>query len=81
MNFCDIYVLYRIVCFKLNSIGHVIAIYIGHIEYTDRSLTWGSVLSTSAKSMWRNDIKCKNMFMFPKKKIARKGLTATAILQ
>ena len=27
--------------------------------------------------MWRNDIKCKYIFMFPQKNLARKGLTLT----
>ena len=31
-------------------------------------------LSTCFKSMWRNGIRCKYMFMFPQKKIARKGI-------
>ena len=46
---------------------------IDYIGYVGPSLTWGSVLSTRVKSMWRNDIKCKYMFMFPKKNLARKG--------
>ena len=45
------------------------------IEYVGPSLTLGSVLSTCVKSVWRNDIKYKYMFMFPQKKIACKGLT------
>ena len=45
-----------------------------YIEYTGPSLTWGRILSTCVKSMWRNDIKCKYMFMFPLKNLARKGL-------
>ena len=44
------------------------------IEYVGPSRTWGSVLSTCVKSMWRNDIKCKYMFMLPLKILARKGL-------
>ena len=32
---------------------------IDYIEYVGPSLTWGSVLSTCVKSMWRNDIKRK----------------------
>ena len=47
---------------------------IDYIEYVGPSLTWASVLSTCVKSMWGNDIKCKYMFMFPQKKLARKGL-------
>ena len=47
---------------------------IDYIEYVGPSLTWGSVLSTSAKSMWRNDIKRKYMFMFPQNNLAHKGL-------
>ena len=46
---------------------------IDYIEYTGPSLTWGRILSTCVKSMWRNDIKCKYMFMFPLKNFARKG--------
>ena len=45
---------------------------IDYIEYVGPSLTWGSVISTCVKSMWRNDIKCKYMFMFPQKNLARK---------
>ena len=37
-------------------------------------LTWGRILSTCVSSMWSNDIKCKYMFMFPLKNLARKGL-------
>ena len=33
---------------------------------------------TCVKSMWRNDIKCKYMFMFPLKNLACKGLTMHA---
>ena len=47
---------------------------IDYIEYVGPSLTWGSILSTCIKSMWRNDIKSKYMFMFPLKNSARKGL-------
>ena len=47
---------------------------IDYIEYVGPSLTWGSVQSTCVKSMWRNDIKCKYMFMLPQKQFARKGL-------
>ena len=50
---------------------------IDYIEYVGPSLTWRSVLSTCVKSMWRNDIKCKYMFMFPQKKLARKGLISS----
>ena len=49
---------------------------IDYIEYVGPSLTWGSILSTCVKSMWRNDIKCKCMFMFPQKNLAHKGLTS-----
>ena len=31
--------------------------------------------------MWGNDIKCKYMFMFPQKNLARKGLIKTVQLQ
>ena len=48
---------------------------IDFIGYTYPSLTWGRILSTCVKSMWRNDIKYKYMFMFPLKNLACKGLT------
>ena len=47
---------------------------IDYIEYVRPSLAWGRILSTCVISMWRNDIKCKFMFMFPLKNVARKGL-------
>ena len=47
---------------------------IDYIEYVAPSLTWGRILSTCVISMWINDTKCKYMFMFPLKKLARKGL-------
>ena len=47
---------------------------IDYIEYVGPSLTWGWISSTCVKSMWRNDIKCKYMLLFPHKKLARKGL-------
>ena len=39
------------------------------------SLTRGGISSTYVLLVWRNDIKCKYMFMFPLKNLARKGLT------
>ena len=48
---------------------------IDYIEYVARSLTWRRILSTCVISMWMNDTKCKYMFMFPLKNLARKGLT------
>ena len=48
---------------------------IDYVEYVGSCLTWGRILSTCVISMWSNDIKCKYMFMFPLKKLARKGLT------
>ena len=47
---------------------------IDYIEYLGPSLAWGSILSTRVISMWRNDTKCKYMFMFSLKNLARKGL-------
>ena len=44
------------------------------MECVRPSLTWLRILSTCVKSMWRNDIKCKYMFMFPRKNLACKGL-------
>ena len=43
-------------------------------------LTWGSVLSTCVKSMWRNDMKCKYMFMLPQKNLTSKGLKSSRYL-
>ena len=50
---------------------------IDYMEYVGPFLTWGSVLSTSVKSMWRDDLKYKYMFMFPQKSFTRKGLIVT----
>ena len=47
---------------------------IDYVEYIGPGLTWGRIFRTCVKSMWRNDIKCKYMFMFPQKNLARKGL-------
>ena len=47
---------------------------IDYIEYVGPSLTWRSVLSSCGKSIWRNDIKYKQMFMFHQTNLARKGL-------
>ena len=47
---------------------------IDYVEYLGPGLTWGRILSTYIVSMWRNDIKCNYMFMFPLKNLARKGL-------
>ena len=47
---------------------------IDYVEYVAAGLTWGRILSTCVISMWSNDIKCKYMFMFPLKNLARKGL-------
>ena len=48
---------------------------IDYVECVGPSLTWGSILSTCIISMWSNGIKCKYMFMFPLKNLARKGLS------
>ena len=48
---------------------------IGYVEYVGPGLTWGRILSTCVISIWSYDIKCKYMFMFPLKNLARKGLT------
>ena len=48
---------------------------IDYIEYVGPSRIRGSVLSTCVKSMWSNGIKCKYMFMFYPKNLARKGLS------
>ena len=48
---------------------------IDYVEYVGPGLTLGGILSTCVISMWSNDIKCKYMFMFPLKNLARKGLS------
>ena len=37
--------------------------------------TWGRILGTCVISVWRNDIKCKYIFMFTLKNLVPKGLT------
>ena len=49
------------------------------IGYVDPSLTWGRIFSTCVKSMWRNDIKSKYMFMFPQNKLACKWLSTATL--
>ena len=41
---------------------------------------WGGILSTCVISMWRNDTKCKYMFMFPLKYLACKGLISKLLM-
>ena len=48
---------------------------IDYVEYVGPGHTWGRILCTCVISMWSNDIKCKYMFLFPLKNLARKGLT------
>ena len=48
---------------------------IDYVRYVGPGLTWGRILSTSVKSMWSTDIKCKYIFMFPLQNLARKELT------
>ena len=50
--------------------------YVGHVC---PGLTWGRILSTCVISMWSNDTKCKYMFMFPLKHLARKELIKTIL--
>ena len=40
------------------------------------SLVWGRISTTCVLSMWKNDTKCKYMFMSPHKNLARKGLNS-----
>ena len=47
---------------------------IDYVEQASSCLTWGIISTSCVMSMWRNDIKCKYMFLFPLKKLARKGL-------
>ena len=57
----------------LTSPGHQQPWY-DYVEYVGPGLTWGQILRTCVISMWSNDIKCKCMFMFHLKNLARKGL-------
>ena len=52
---------------------------VDYAEYVGPGLTWGRILSTCVISMWSNEIKCKYMFMFPLRKLARKGLNKNGI--
>ena len=54
---------------------------IDYVEYVGPSPSWGSELSTCVKSMWRNDIKCKHIFMFLQKSLAREGLRGVDRIQ
>ena len=38
------------------------------------------ILSTCVITMWMNDTKCKYIFMFPLKNLARKGLTSDTVI-
>ena len=49
------------------------------VEYVSPCLTWGRILSTCVISMWSNDLKCKYIFMFPLKNLARKGLICQSL--
>ena len=53
---------------------------IDYIEYVGPCLTRGMISTTWVKSVWRNDIKCKYMFMLPVKNLARKGLIKPIML-
>ena len=43
-----------------------------YVEYVGPGLTRGRILRTYVMSMWRNDIKCKYMLIFPLQNLARK---------
>ena len=47
---------------------------IDYVEYVGPGLTWGRILRTCVILMWSNDIKCKYVFMFTLKSLARKEL-------
>ena len=49
-----------------------------YVESAGPCLTQGGISITCVSLMWRNDIKCKYMFMLSLKKLARKGLKSTA---
>ena len=44
------------------------------IDQVSPCLTWGRISTTCVISVWRIDIKCKCMFMFPLENLACKGL-------
>ena len=58
----------------LMSPGQISSHDIDYVEYVGPCLTWGRILSTCVISIWSNDIKCKYMFVFPLKNLARKEL-------
>ena len=47
---------------------------IDYVEYVGPGRTWERISSFCIISMWSNAIKCKYMFMFPLKNLARQGL-------
>ena len=49
------------------------------MEYVCHYFTLGRISNTCLISMWRNETKCKHMFMFPLKNLAHKGLLLICI--
>ena len=47
---------------------------VDHVDYVGSCLIWGRISTTCVVSMWRNDIKCEYMFIFPLKNLACKGM-------
>ena len=58
-------------------IARTLAPMISTIDYASVGpcLTWGRISTTCVMSMWKNDIKCKYMFMLPLNNVAHKGLS------
>ena len=46
---------------------------IDFVEWARSCLTWGMLSTACVMSIWRNDIKCKYMLLFPLKNLAHKG--------
>ena len=59
---------------------YVISHDIDYVVYVGPGLTRGRILSTCVISMGSNDIKCKYMFIFPVKNLARKELMYISIV-
>ena len=45
---------------------------IDYVESVSSCLTWGRISTICVMSVWINDVRCKYMFMFPLKNLARK---------
>ena len=64
----------RSISWLLMSLGHQQSWYWLYSIYGGPYLIWGTVLSTCVILMWRDGIKCKDMFMYTLKDLTRKAL-------